>query len=544
LASTAVAESLESMQQEFQVACPKPAWWDEVSTKDVQIKNYDDLMAYWQNDDRSKKQFFKAAYEAICNYPLDADIVANALNLMYYGDPAYPHMIQLLEFAIEKYFDYDQPLSNYLGKSGDNTAGIARDLSRLYLDQKQYDKAITLIEKLLASRKDEINDQLLELISQHHAKAYFHIGKIQKATEILREAIQKYEGDWEKDLKSQLKIYEKKSVKEKFHEETEKLQVRALEHYTSGQYDKAASLYKQVLSIKEKAGDIDSMELVSDILSLAYVYHNQGRYADAEPYYKRVLAIREQNLEKDHPKTAETIEILARVYYALDQYEKATSFFERSLSIKEKTIGQTHIGLTDPLDYLARLYYLVGRYAEAESACRRSLIICENHFGPNHLSLGQRLNGLAICLDLQGKYTEAESFYQQALSHKEKVFGKNHTDVATCSLHLAGMYWNQGKFDKAEPLFKRAAGIFEKTYGPNHPSVVAAIDSLAWRYKVEGKFEEAEPLYKRLLSALESLHGSDHQRLARVLKDYAYCLRRLGNAEAAEKLEERAKHLF
>jgi tetratricopeptide (TPR) repeat protein len=190
----------------FQAAAPQPEWWDRVSTY-VEIKTYDDMLAYWQNNERTKNQFFKAAYQAILDYPLDEDLVVNAINLLPNGDSAYPHTMTMLEFAIERHFHYDRPLNNYLGKQGDAIAGIARKLSRTYNGIGNYGSTIELVERLLDEREYEINDQMLELLTLDYAEALYEYGQTDEAVAALETAIDKYTGDWEKRLEEKLTRY-------------------------------------------------------------------------------------------------------------------------------------------------------------------------------------------------------------------------------------------------------------------------------------------------------------------------------------------------
>jgi tetratricopeptide (TPR) repeat protein len=196
------------VRDKFQEACPQPDWWDDVSIKDVNINSYDDLLTYWQNKERTNNQFFKAAYQAILDHPLNDDLVVNAINLMPYGDRGYPNTEQMLEFAVNNYFDYDRPLAQYGGKSGDAIGGIVEDLAGIYNGESKYSETIELITRLLDKRENELNDHMLELLSLELAEAYFKTGNKEEAILTLNKAIEKYDGSWEKRLKEQMEKYE------------------------------------------------------------------------------------------------------------------------------------------------------------------------------------------------------------------------------------------------------------------------------------------------------------------------------------------------
>lgn len=194
----------EKARQEFVSRCPMPEWWDRMAVPDVRINTYDDLLDYWQNKERTKSEFFKAAYQAILDYPLDADIVATAVKLMNYT-ASYGHRMELQEYGAEKYFSYN----SVYGKAGDTTAGIVENLAGHYNDTSQYDRTVSLIERLIDNRGHEINDHLLELIHVQYAEALHGQDRTDRAISVLHDAIAKYNGSWEKQLKSEASRYER-----------------------------------------------------------------------------------------------------------------------------------------------------------------------------------------------------------------------------------------------------------------------------------------------------------------------------------------------
>ncbi|NIQ39721.1 MAG: tetratricopeptide repeat protein [Proteobacteria bacterium] len=200
--TTGNSQDVMAARQEFESRCPKPEWWDRVSVSGATINTYDDLISYWQDKNRSKSQFFKAAYIAILDYPLDVDIVVNAIKLMNYTY-SYPHRIELQEYAIEKYFSYKSPY----GKPGNTIAGIVENLGRLYNDAGQYDRSVNLIERLLKERETEVNDHLLELIHLKYARALHGQGRTADAVNVLKKAVKKYNGSWEKRLNEAIARY-------------------------------------------------------------------------------------------------------------------------------------------------------------------------------------------------------------------------------------------------------------------------------------------------------------------------------------------------
>jgi tetratricopeptide (TPR) repeat protein len=117
---------------------------------------------------------------------------------------SYPHRIELQEDAIEKYFSDNSPY----GKPGDTIAGIVENLGQLYNSAGQYDKSVNLIERLLKERETEINDHLLELTHLKYAKALHGQNRTVDAVNVLKKAVKKYNGSWEKRLNEAIGRYE------------------------------------------------------------------------------------------------------------------------------------------------------------------------------------------------------------------------------------------------------------------------------------------------------------------------------------------------
>ena len=198
-----------AFREQFQRRFPKPDWWDQVSLENVEVTNYDELIQVWQESfSDNPRTYWKAAYTAILNYPLNNDIVVNAIKLMFYADRSYPKTTELLEFAVENYFEHDLPLEHYAGEAGDDIGGICKNLVFIYVRENRSDMAIELVERLLSQRKDEINDHILEAISLGYAAALHNKGETRKAIDVLEEAIEEYHGDGERNLKERLSVYQ------------------------------------------------------------------------------------------------------------------------------------------------------------------------------------------------------------------------------------------------------------------------------------------------------------------------------------------------
>ncbi len=240
------------------------------------------------------------------------------------------------------------------------------------------------------------------------------------------------------------------------------------------------------------------------------MYADTGRYAEADPLYKQALSIFEKALGPDHPDTGTALSNLALVYADTGRYAEADPLYKQALSIFEKALGSDHPDTGTALSNLAALYAATGRYAEAEPLYKQALSIFEKILGPDHSDTGTFLNNLALLYARTGRYAEAEPLYKRALSIREKALGPDHPDTGTALNNLAHLYTNTGRYTEAEPLYKRALSICEKALGPDHPDTGTSLNNLAALCAYTGRYAEAEPLYKRALSISEKALGPYH----------------------------------
>lgn len=191
----------EAFRKTFQTNFPHPDWWE--NTQAPAFDSLDALMVYWQCDSRSKQQFFKAAYVTILSRPLNDQLVVNAINLMPWGDPNYPDLEKLLSFGLETYYYHQNHSSIYQGKSGDQIAGIARQLVSLYNQRTAYAETIDTLERFIPEREAEINDHLLQHLSREYAYALWKTEQKERALQVLQHALSHYpEGSWTEKLET------------------------------------------------------------------------------------------------------------------------------------------------------------------------------------------------------------------------------------------------------------------------------------------------------------------------------------------------------
>ena len=98
---------------------------------------------------------------------------------------------------------------------------------------------------------------------------------------------------------------------------------RASTLQTKGDFETAASTWKQILAILEKALGPDHPNVATGLNNLALLLKDQGQYAAAEPLFRRAQAINEKTLGPDHPNVASGLNSLAVLLKDQGQYAAA-----------------------------------------------------------------------------------------------------------------------------------------------------------------------------------------------------------------------------
>lgn len=111
---------------------------------------------------------------------------------------------------------------------------------------------------------------------------------------------------------------------------------------TKEEGNKAESILRQSLEIKEKILGKEDLSVAISLNNLAELYQSQRKYTEAESLLQRSLMIREKLLHTDYSGIADILFSLAKVYQQQGKYRDALSFFERSLAIRESVSGKDH----------------------------------------------------------------------------------------------------------------------------------------------------------------------------------------------------------
>jgi tetratricopeptide (TPR) repeat protein len=298
-------------------------------------------------------------------------------------------------------------------------------------------------------------------------------------------------------------------------------------YYYQGKYAEAEQIFQRLLDIYEKAKKSGEPKLVETLNNLAALYNDQGKYAQAEPLLQRALSISKEILALEDPATTGVMNNLGFLYYLQGRYDEAEPLYQQVLAIREETREADHPELIISLNNLAALFRAQGKYTEAEPLFQRTLASREKTLGPQHPDLATSLNNLATVYHHLSKYTEAEQLIKRALTIREQALGAEHSDVSNSLNALGQLYYDLRKYAEAEDCFTKALTIRQKVRGPEHPDVAQSLNDLGLLYCEQKLYEQAEQLLKRALAIREKTLGEEHPDTASSRASYADLLRKM-----------------
>lgn len=192
----------QSFLEEWISTVPRPEWWDSVETPSYPIENVGDLLSFWQSDRDDngnytyvQRQFFKTAYEAIATHPGDDHLVSTAIDLMAFVGRDYKYRQEMLELAVDRFFELDRDDRCANCKIGDRTNSLVEALSQSYLSENRFEDVITLVERVRRERRDEISHYAWAETARHLGEAYWETGRKADAIEVVVEAMEHRELD-------------------------------------------------------------------------------------------------------------------------------------------------------------------------------------------------------------------------------------------------------------------------------------------------------------------------------------------------------------
>jgi len=454
----------------------------------------------------------------------------------------------------------------------DETDGILKLLGTIYQSKNQHDKAIQVIQRLVAFHDRKNGRQSKETTSALNmlADSFSKQANYQKSLEIHEIVLTNVQNLYGSESPQVAATYgnlaldfRNLGLSEKALPLAEKafainaktlgpndvntaifLSNLALINDDLGNTEKAELQYEKSFSTMERIFGPDHPQTAIAINNLALFYQNKGNYKKSIPLLENAFAINKKNFGLENPSTALAINNLAEGYAMISELEKAKEMHALSLKIREKTLGEKHPDTANSLNNLALTFQKLGNFKEALPLIERALDIQNSTLGSDHPQTILTLNNLGFLNDAMGDKQKALEIYEGVLEKRERILGENHPDTIISNNNIAVIYEALGDYGKAEGLLEKCLETTRSTYGNDHPLTATSINNLAAVHQSKGNFQKALDLYQSALEISQKVLPPLHPDIAKRLNNVACSYLAQGEFDKALPRFEAALNLY
>jgi len=298
-----------------------------------------------------------------------------------------------------------------------------------------------------------------------------------------------------------------------------------------GRLTEAEALYRDALSMLERATEPGHPRRGWALNDLGLNLHKQGRHAEALEITTRAVDLRTATEGPDAPPTLTSLNNLASILRALGRFEESAALQRRVLAVRQATLppDDPELGLT--LNNLGAVLLDLDRPAEAEATLRQAAAVRDRALGPDHPLTAQTRILLAEALARDGRLDAAWDMQGQAIAALERAGAT--TDLAAALSARADLALTLGRPDDSLPAAERALALRRSVLPPDHPDVAGALTVLADVHLAAGRPDRALPLLEEALVLTRRALGPDHVNALRILSLLGLTEGELGHADRA-----------
>jgi serine/threonine protein kinase/lipopolysaccharide biosynthesis regulator YciM len=499
-----------------------------------QSSSYDQAEAgYTPDPDLKVREALERAAERIDrfkNHPLQEAAILRTIGRAFLDlgedERAIPHLERALELE-----------QTELGPDHPDTLGVMNDLGNAYYRVGEVEKALQIIEETVEKALQTIEETLKlnqSALGPDHpetlttmnnlAEFYLSIAKSEKAIQLLEETL--------KGRKAKLGPNHRDTLRT--------MRDLSMAYLADGKSDLASRLIEETLELAKAKLGLEHPDTLEILNTLARVHLDLGKLDQALPLIEETLELMKTRLGPDHPSTLYASSSLAALYHRARKLKQEVELLEETLELTKAKLGPEHPQTVETMNNLANAYNWADRRDLAIELGEATLKLCEAKFGPEHPTTWR---AMYILGDI---YTDAERFHQaiplleKAVQLANSSLGPDHPNTLLAMRVLGNGYRGAGKFDLAIPLMEKTLTLHVSELGPYHPNTLRAIHLLANTYGKIDNQDKALPLYEQLLEGWEAVLGPDHPDTLRTLNLLGGWYAKAGDTDTALELFRQA----
>ncbi|MGZ8993198.1 MAG: tetratricopeptide repeat protein [Burkholderiaceae bacterium] len=298
----------------------------------------------------------------------------------------------------------------------------------------------------------------------------------------------------------------------------------------------AEPLLRESLAVRRKLSGNENAPVADCLNLLALVLHDKGDVVASESLLREALAMRRKLFGSVHHDVAQSLNNVGLLLVERGDYDAAEPILQEAIAIDRKTAGADDPELAIHLNTFALLKRNKGDFDAAESLHREALAIQHKLFGNEHAYVATSLNNLAHVMRDKGNYPEAETLFREALRIGRKIYSEESENVALYTQNLAKVLYEQGDLSQSEGLFRQSLATFQKLFGDDHRRTARCRTGLALLLYDKGEVKTAEELLRQALETQRKIFPNGHRDTAETLVALGLLLTEHERAGAAEAL--------
>lgn len=280
----------------------------------------------------------------------------------------------------------------------------------------------------------------------------------------------------------------------------------AADYLEIGDMDKAMELLREALHMRKQHFPPISLEIAECYAHIGYMYQEKGEYRKAICNYKKALYIRLKKDGRAGETTAWTYNNLAMVYGLSFEFTKGIYYIDKAIMIRENIAKQilekpdrACLGVAQSEGIKGYILLEQGKYEEAYEILQHSYEIRKKYLKDQHIILATAKQRLAVALCMLNNLEDAGRLISEVFDIFQKNTGDNTMDlVIACDTYaLIERYKGNGKVAVSTHL--KAIRMFTKRFSNQHPKLLSLYENLGDTYKYINRAKEAEIYYNKAL---------------------------------------------
>jgi tetratricopeptide (TPR) repeat protein len=282
------------------------------------------------------------------------------------------------------------------------------------------------------------------------------------------------------------------------------LQDLALVTSRRGNVQAAIPVMEDALAMQRQLrGDQPHPALAEALNNLGLLLYTSGEYERSASLMLQSITMKRVLLGNKHPEIAISLNNLAMLMQDKGNLPAADSLFRQALQMHRDLEGNVHPDVANTLNNLAFVLHDEGKVREALSTKREALQIYQKLFPGDHPETAATLNTLGYWLTEQQRFAKAEQLLSQGLEMRRRLLGNDHPNVASSLSNLAILQVATRRYPDALASARDAERIFSVTLPATHwkPALARAAEGAALLGLK--RYAEAQPLLDSSSAALE-----------------------------------------